>query len=139
LILKEGKKEEAVEFVRQKIKELKSGKVPKKDLVILTQIKKSLKSYETTGPHVEAAKKAIKRGKEIGVGSVIGFIITKGNKKKISDRAELEEFVKEGEYDPDYYIEHQLIPAIIKIIGEFGLTEQDLKEGGKQSSLGAFN
>jgi len=139
LILKEGKKEEAVEFVRQKIKELKSGKVPKKDLVILTQIKKSLKSYEITGPHVEAAKKAIKRGKEIGVGSVIGFIITKGNKKKISDRAELEEFVKEGEYDPDYYIEHQLIPAIIKIIGEFGLTEQDLKEGGKQSSLGAFS
>lgn len=136
-VLKEGKPEKAVEMVKQAIKRLQSGTVPKKELVVLTQIKRPLDKYEATGPHVEAAKKAIKRGKQLEVGSVIGFIITK-NGKSISDKAEAEEFVKEGNYDADYYIHHQLIPAVIKILQELGYSEQDLIQGGKQTGLGAF-
>ncbi len=137
-VLKEGKPEKAIEIVRKKIAELKSGTVPKSELTILTQIKRPLKSYESIGPHVAAAQKAVKRGKHLEVGDVIGFIITK-NGKSISDRAELEEFVKEGNYDAEYYIQHQVVPAISKILGEFGLSEQDLIHGGKQKTLfGAF-
>ena len=106
--------------------------------MIYSQIKKPLDSYESVGPHVAAAKKAIARGKHIEVGSIIGYIVTKSG-KSISDKAQLEEFVNEGNYDADYYIKHQLIPAVIKIIREFGYEEADLIEGGKQSSLAAFS
>ncbi len=138
LILDKGHPEEAVQYVKQVIKDLKNGKVPKKELIILNQIKKPIKSYESIGPHVAAAKKAIQRGKELGTGSIVGYIVTKGSGKQVSDKAELEEFVEEGNYDSDYYIHNQVIPAIIKIIGELGYSEQDLIQGGKQSNLSAF-
>ncbi|MDO8633773.1 MAG: DNA polymerase domain-containing protein [archaeon] len=137
-VLELGSPQKAIDIVKEKIKRLREGKAEKKELVVLTQIKKPLKSYETIGPHVAAAKKAIARGKEIEVGSTVSFIITK-NGKSISDRAELEEFVKEGNYDADYYIEHQLIPAVIRIISELGVSKEDLIHGGKQKSLEFFS
>ncbi|MBU1120287.1 MAG: DNA-directed DNA polymerase [archaeon] len=137
LVLKEGKPEKAIEEVKEKIKRLREGKTPKKELVIYTQIKKPLSQYESIGPHVSAARKAIKKGKNLGIGSIIGYIVTKSG-KSISDKAELEEFVKEGNYDADYYIEHQLVPAVIKIIQELGYGKEDLIHGGKQATLNAF-
>ena len=137
LILKEGKPKEAIKTVKKEIERLKQGKVPKKELIIFSQIKKSIAQYDSIGPHVSAAKKAIKKGKKIGVGSMIGYIITKTG-KSISDKAEMEEFVAEGNYDAEYYIYHQLLPAVIKLIQELGYSEQDLIHGGKQSNLSAF-
>ncbi|MBU1931008.1 DNA-directed DNA polymerase, partial [Candidatus Micrarchaeota archaeon] len=136
-VLKEGNPEKAVQITQKAIKALLTGTVPKKQLVVLTQIQRPLDKYEITGPHVEASKKAIARGKQLGVGSVIGYIITK-NGKSISDKAELEEFVKEGNYDADYYIGHQVLPAVIKILQELGYSKQDLIHGGKQSNLFSF-
>ncbi|MDD5148827.1 MAG: DNA-directed DNA polymerase, partial [Candidatus ainarchaeum sp.] len=136
-VLKEGNPKKAVEIIRRKIIELKSGQTPKSDLVVLTQIKRPLDRYVSVGPHVAAAKKAVLKGKEIEVGSVIGFIITKCG-ESISDKAQLEEFVKEGNYDADYYITHQLVPAVIRIIQELGYNTDDLIQGGKQQKLGAF-
>lgn len=136
-VLKEGTPDIAVKIVRDAVERLKKGEVPKKELVIFTQIKKPLSKYDSIGPHVAAAKKAIARGKLIDVGSVIGYIVTKSG-KSISDRSEMEEYVKEGNYDADYYIEHQVIPAIIRILGELGYDVQDLVQGGKQHTLNSF-
>ncbi len=136
-VLKEGNPEKAVQIIRKKIALLKTGNVPKKDLVVLTQIQRPLDKYETIGPHIAAARKAAKRGKELEVGSVIGYVITRIG-ESISDKAELEEYVKEGNYDADYYIEHQLVPAIIKIIQELGYSKEDLLHGGKQKTLSSF-
>jgi len=138
LVLKEGEPEKAAEYVREVIKDLKAGKVKKTELSIITMMKRKVEDYDSIGPHVAAAKKAIARGQDIGVGSLLSFIITrKGN--SISEKAELEDFVKEGDYDSDYYIKNQVVPAVIKIIRELGYTEQDLIEGGKQTGLGAWN
>ena len=137
LVLAEGKPEEAVELVREVIKDLKSGKVKKTDLSIITMLKRKIEDYSATGPHVEAAKKAIAKGKDIGVGSLLSFIITK-NGKTISEKAELDEYVSEGDYDSGYYINNQVLPAVIKIMRELGYTEDDLIHGGKQSGLGAW-
>ncbi len=134
-LLKEGDPKKSVEIVKEAIKRLQEGQVPKKELVVLTQIKRKLDKYDSIGPHVAAAKKAVDRGKEIEIGSVIGFIVTKGNGKSISERAELEEYVKEGNYDSEYYIHHQVLPAILRILNELGYSEQDLLQGGKQSRL----
>ena len=119
------------------ISDLKEGSVKKSDLIIFSQLKRPIEKYESIGPHVAAARKAMAKGKDLGEGSVIGYIITRAG-KSISDRAQLEEFVAEGNYDADYYIEHQVIPAVIKIIMELGYSKEDLIHGGKQSSLAAF-
>ncbi len=46
--------------------------------------------------------------------------------------------MKEGNYDADYYIEHQLIPAVFKVIRELGYSKEDLIHGGKQKTLSGF-
>ena len=140
LVLKEGKPQKAIELVKQVISDLKAGKYPKKDLVVMTLLQRDLKDYTAIGPHVAAAEKAIKRGKELGVGSMLSFIITKGKAKmSISEKAELEEYVQEGDYDADYYIENQVLPAVIKIMQELGYSREDLISGGKQSGLSAWS
>ena len=138
-VLKEGNQSKAVAIVREAIKELKEGKVAKSELVIMTQLKRKPEKYDAIGPHVAAAKKAIARGKEVDVGSILGFIVTKGPGKSISEKAELEEYVNEGNYDADYYIEHQVIPAVGKIMAELGYGSEDLIQGGKQRTLGSFS
>ena len=137
LVLKEGKPEKAAEYIRGVIKDLKAGKVKKEELSIITMMKRKVEDYDSIGPHVAAAKKAIERGSDIGVGSLLSFIITKTG-KTISEKAELEEFVKEGDYDEDYYIKNQILPAVIKIVRELGYSEEDLIHGGKQTGLSAW-
>lgn len=136
-VLSEGNPEKAVQIVKDNIERLRQGAAQKNELVIYTQIKKAMDKYESVGPHIAAAKKAIDLGKNLEIGSVIGYIITRSG-KSISDRSQLMEFVQEGNYDPDYYIKHQLIPAVIKILRELGYEEEDLIHGGKQHTLGSW-
>ncbi len=136
-ILVKGDPKKALEIVQEVVTRLRAGKVPKKELVILTQLQRKPDSYATTGPHVQAAQRAQKRGKEIHVGQMLGFIITSKG-KSISEKAELEEFVKEGDYDAEYYINNQILPAIERIFVELGYDAEDLKNKGKQTGLGAF-
>ncbi len=137
-VLQDGSKEKAIQIIRGRVAALKEGKVQKDELVVLTQIKRPLNKYESIGPHVAAAKKAVAKGKEIGVGSVIGYIITRSG-KSISDKAQLAEYVKEGNYDAEYYIHNQVLPAVMKIIREFDISKEDLLQGGKQAKLASFN
>ena len=53
----------------------------------------------------------------------------------ISDKAEMEEYVKDGDYDADYYIENQILQAVLKITKELGYDKDDLLQGGRQSRL----
>jgi len=135
LILKGGSKEKVIETIREVIEKLRNGNVPIKELVIHTQLRKSIRSYDVTSPELAAAKKAIERGqKKVDEleGTTIGYVITKhGN--TISEKAELEEFAKD--YDPDYYIEHQVIPATLKILKELGYSADELNGKGVQKRL----
>lgn len=134
-ILKEGSKEKAVKIVKDIIERLREGKVPIADLAIHTQLRKGIGSYDIKSPELAAAKKAIEQGvkrKDEMEGAVIGYVITShGN--TISERAEVEETAKD--YDPDYYIDHQIIPATLKILKELGINEEELKGGGAQKRL----
>ncbi len=135
--LVEGAPEKALEYVRKVIDMLRSKEVPKEKLIIYTQIQKDLHAYEQKGPHVMAALRAMRRGVKIAPGMLIGYIIKEGA-GKISDRAELAEFVGEKEYDPEYYIDHQVLPAVMPILEELGYTERDLKRGAAQKTLFDF-
>ncbi len=134
-ILIDGDKEKAVKIVKDIIQELKNGKVPLEDLVIFTQLQKPINSYAINSPELSAAKKAIKRGKRIEKGTLIGYVITKKG-ISISDRSELLEFAEN--YDANYYINKQILPSVLKILKELGYDEADLKSEGKQIGLGDF-
>jgi len=137
IILKDKNPDKAVELIRETIKKIKEGKVPLDDLVIYEQITRPLSQYEQIGPHVKAAQKARMRGRIIGEGMVIGFVIVKG-KGSIADRAEPVEDVKPNDYDPDYYIYHQILPASMRVLKALGYTEQEVLSGKLQKGLEKF-
>jgi len=136
-ILWEKNPQKAAEIVKEVVNDLRAGKVPLKDLLIYTQITKPLGEYENTGPHVEAAKKAIKRGKMVKPGDVIQYVITKKG-SSISDKAEMIGFVNENDYDAEYYINNQVLPAVMRILEALGYQEEELKGFGRQMTLGGF-
>lgn len=135
IVLKEGDVEKAVKLVKGAIEELKGGKVPLDELVVYTQLRKKASSYEVTSPEVSAFEKARKQGLKLSENSVIGYVITRDG-KSTSEKAQLIELAKN--YDPDYYVNKQVIPAVLKILGALGYSEEDLKLSGKQTGLGAW-
>jgi len=133
-VLKEKDVEKAIEYVRKVIADLKSKHVKLKDLVIYEQLTKPLGEYKQISPHVVAAKKLLDRGEIVGEGSIVMFVITKG-KGSISDRAEPAEYVTLEEVDEEYYVEHQIIPAAMRVLAALGISESRLKERGLERFL----
>jgi len=115
----------SVKYVQDIIKKLKQEKIPLKELTIYEQLTKPLSEYKAIGPHVAAAKKIKERGRPIGEGMVIMFIITKG-KGSISERAEPIEDVEIKDIDVDYYVTHQIVPAALRVLTVLGVTEEQL-------------
>ncbi len=136
-VLEEGKPAKAVELVENVVKKLRNKEVDTKDLVIHTTMKKNIDNYNSIGPHVKAAKKLEKEGYKVTAGTVIGYVIKEGN-QSISQRAQPIQLVKNKDYDSNYYIDNQVIPATMRILKELGVKESDLKNSGKQSELGKW-
>lgn len=130
-----GSLDEAVKVVREVINDLERGDVKLEDLIIHTQLTKPISSYEQIGPHVAAAKKMLERGIDVGPESIVRYIITKGS-GSISERAEPVNGVELEAYDPEYYIDHQVVPAALRILKIFDYDETKLK--GKQKTLERF-
>lgn len=127
--------DEAVDIVKETIEALKNGEVDVEDLKIYTTLTKPPEEYGNTAPHVEAAKKAKKRGEEIEPETTIDYVITR-NGKSISEQAELTKYAEN--YDADYYVDNQIIPVTMRVLKVFGYTADQLKGKGKQSGLGQF-
>lgn len=69
---------------------------------------------------------------------MIAYIEAKGP-GSISERAVPAEDFKGKEYDADYYVENQVLPAVMRIMEVLGYREADLKyEKEKQLSLAKF-
>jgi DNA polymerase I len=135
ILLKEGNVKKAIELVRKKIIDLRDGKVPLQDCVIYTQLRKKVKSYEVSAPEITAFEEARKAGLPYEEGAVVGYVITtKG--KSISDKARVIEMAED--YDADYYINHQVLPAVLKILGALGISEDDIKQKGTQTGLNGW-
>ncbi len=134
-ILKEGSKKKAVRIVRNTIKRLKEGSVPFEELSINTQLNKDPSKYEVVSPELSAAKKMMENGINVEQGAMISYVIgKKGN--SISEKAVPADSAED--YDAEYYINNQLLPAVLKILKELGYDEYGLKMGGEQKSLESF-
>lgn len=127
--------DEAAEIVKETIGKLKNGEIPPDRLKIYTTLTKPPEDYDSTAPHVEAAKKAMDRGDEIEPETTVDYVITRGP-GGISERAELTRYAES--YDADYYIDNQVLPASLRVLKVFGYTVDQLKGKGKQSGLGRF-
>ncbi|MFA5076857.1 MAG: DNA-directed DNA polymerase [Candidatus Micrarchaeia archaeon] len=134
-ILREGSKEKAAAIVKETVERLKKGDVPMADLTIYTQLTKHPRDYDIVSPELMAAKKAIARGVPLEKGSMVAYVITKRG-GSISEKAEIAEHAKD--YDPDYYINNQVLPAVMKILKELGYDEDEMKNKGKQRSISSF-
>jgi len=133
VLLKEGDVKKAKEMVLKAIEELKAGKTPLEDCVIYTQVRKKIKAYEIMSPEVSALQKAQAAGLPYGEYSTIGYVITRSG-KSISEKAQPVELAKD--YDADYYVNNQVLPAVLKILGALGVDAEDLKTKGTQKGLG---
>lgn len=135
LILKERKLKKAMEYVQAVINNVKEGKIPMKKMVIYTHLQKDISNYETIAPHVAVAKKMQKQGFNVTQGSIIRYVVSKGE-GSIAEQAQLPNEV--ASYDPDYYIEHQIIPAVERIFEAAGVDFEKALNEKEQSSLGEF-
>ncbi len=134
-ILKEGSKEKAAAIIREVVIRLQTGKVPLDMVSISTQLNKDPGDYEVKSPELSAAEKLNKAGIKAERGTMITYVIGKTG-KTISEKAEPIELAKG--YDADYYINNQVMPAVMKIMKELGYDEYSMKFGGKQKSLDHF-
>jgi len=71
-------------------------------------------------------------------GSLIHYYIAEGNGKKglVRDKVKLAD--EKGEYDMDYYLNHQMLPAVENIFQVFGINIQEVIAGKRQKTLGEF-
>ena len=137
MILNGEKTEEVVEYVRDVIKKLRGKEMPADKVTIKTQITREIKSYENIPPHVAIAMKMQQQGRKVGAGTIVRYVVVEG-KGIIRDRAKLPEEVKEGEYDAEYYVTNQVVPAVGKILEVVGYDSSELLEEHKQKKLESF-
>jgi DNA polymerase I len=137
-ILKEQDIKKSVKIVKDKIDQIRAGKMDIDKLVVTKSISKSLKSYKGVQPHIETVKKMQSRdpASAPGVGDRVGFVIVKGL-EMISKRAEDPEYVKQRglKIDSKYYIESQLLPPLERVFESIGVNRSDLIDGSKQLGL----
>ncbi|MEM0314510.1 MAG: DNA-directed DNA polymerase [Archaeoglobaceae archaeon] len=151
ILLKERNPEKAIEYVAKRVEGIRRGNVRLEDLVIYKGLTKKPSKYEAIQAHVKAVKKAEEIGIFYPVGSKIGYVVVKGT-GTVGDRAYPIEMIEsfDGEnvkikrrdgyeikkIDKDYYIDHQLLPAVMRILERFGYNEAKVRRS--QTSLDAF-
>jgi len=137
IILREQDIKKAFDFVRSIINKLRKREIPNEKVLMSTQLQKDTQGYDAVGPHVAVARRMQEKGHDVGPGSLIQWIVAPGN-GIIRDRSKLPEEVEEGEYDDNYYINHQVVPAVERIFAVLGYTKESLAESKDQSKLGEF-
>ena len=136
-ILAEGNEKKSLEYVKKIIKKLKNREVDKDDLIIRTQLKKEISEYVAQGPHVAAAKKMIELKIPLEQGGLIEYFIAEVHGKKlVRERVKLP--FEKDKYDIEYYLNHQVLPAVENIFDVFGLNIKEIIAGKRQMCLGDY-
>ncbi|GBF09424.1 DNA polymerase 2 [Aeropyrum pernix] len=134
IVLKTGSVDEAVDYVRNIIEKLRRGQVDLRKLVIWKTLTRPPSMYEARQPHVTAALLMEKAGIRVEPGAKIGYVVTKGS-GPLYTRAKPYFMASREEVDVEYYVDKQVVPAALRILQYFGVTEKRLKGGGRQSTL----
>jgi DNA polymerase I len=134
-VLREGNPQKAIEVVKKVVEKIKKREVSLEDLIIHTQLIRKVSAYEQQAPHVKAAKKLIEAGYKVPVGSDLEFVVVEG-KGSISDRSIPVQLLKQNtRYDAEYYIKNQVLGAVMKILNQLGVSEEELCGEAMQQGL----
>jgi DNA polymerase elongation subunit (family B) len=135
LVLKEGNEKAALEYVKETVNKVKKREVNKSELIIRTQLKKPLSEYKAISPHVVAARKMQEKQIPISQGGLIEYYISETDEKKklVRERVKLPE--EKGEYNIEYYLKNQILPAVENIFQVFGIDVGDLTDSKNQNKL----
>jgi len=131
-----GDRESIIRYLRQVIDDIKNKRLPLSMFIIREQLRKKLEEYEVDAPHVVAAKKYKQRGYKVTEGFIVEYIVCKGS-GKISDRVKIPEECTDKEYDPEYYIEKQVLQPIEGILKVLGIGRENII-GGQRNILSFF-
>lgn len=134
-ILNEGNEKSAIELVKRTIIDLKERKINREQIMIRTQLKKPISEYKSITPHVIAAQKMKEAGRPIDIGMPINYFIAETREKKTLVREKVKLDDEKGEYNIEYYLEHQILPAVENIMQVFGINVSDIGKGSKQKTL----
>lgn len=137
IILKENDPKAAFEYAKEVVHDTRMRKLPAEKIIITTQLKKEIGSYDSYGPHVAAAQRMKEKGMPSGPGAIIKYVVVQGS-ERVRDRVRLPDEVKEGEYDPEYYVNNQIAPAVEKIFDIFGYNPEELTAEKTQKKLQAW-
>jgi DNA polymerase, archaea type len=137
ILLKEEDVQKARTFVKKTIEQLRNRTLPAERVVITTQIKKPLDAYNSIGPHVAVARRMVVAGTPVSPGTVVQYVVIEG-KGIIRERARLVEELDNNNYDVEYYINNQIIPAVEKIFEVFDISIEDDINKKDQTSLNKF-
>jgi len=85
---------------------------------------------------VVAAEKMIKQKKPISQGELISFYIAEGTGKLVRDKVKLPD--EKGEYNIEYYLDKQILPAVENIFQIFNINIQEVFNKKNQKSLFDF-
>jgi len=135
LILEKGNETEALNYLKGIIKKIKERKITKEELIIKTQLKKPLENYKAISPHVIAASKMKEQNIPVNEGGLIEYYLgeSKIKSKLVRDKVKLPE--EKGEYNIEYYLNKQILPAVENIFHVFNLEIKEIVNGNKQEGL----
>lgn len=133
LVLDDGNEKKALEYVKETIKRLKQREIEKPELIIKTQLKKSLEDYKAISPHVIAARKMLEAKIPVDEGHLIEYYIAETREKKKLIREKVKLPGEKGEYNIEYYLEHQILPAVENIFQVFGIEIKNMIDEQKKN------
>lgn len=138
MVLQDGNEKEALSYVKDVIKKLKERKIQKEELIIKTMLQKPLSEYKAISPHVIAARKMEERSIPMDGGGLIEYFIaeTREKKKLVRDKVKLPD--EKGEYNIEYYLKKQILPAVENIFQVFNVDINEMIDGKRQTKLGDF-
>ena len=138
LILKNGNEKKSVEYLKEVVRKIKSRQVDLNEIIIKTQLKKSIEDYKSISPHVTIAKKMKEKNLPVKIGMLIEYYIAESSDKKALVRERAKALDESGKYDIDYYLKHQILPAVENIFEVFKVDVNELFDGKRQKKLGEF-
>ncbi len=139
-ILENGNEKKSLEYLKEIVKKLKSRQISREELIIKTQLKKSLSEYKSISPHVVAAQKMKEQEIPISEGNLVEYYIAEippGTKSKlVREKVKLPN--EPGKYNIEYYLERQILPAVENIFQVFNINTSEIIKGKRQMTLGEF-
>ncbi len=138
MILEDGGAERARKYLEEIIRKVKAREIVKKEVMIKTQLKKDIHEYKAISPHVIIAQKMKEKGLPVRPGTLIEYFIAETREKKALVREKAKMPDEKGEYNIQYYLDHQIIPAVENIFEIFNINLKEIETGKKQKSLGDF-